>query len=128
MGLRCLLANLDRHGAPGLRERSALREFVIEQRPIDIVSDLLGADESARPKIVGFGVYIWNVTQTTSVVRLLKTLAPNISVVLGGPEVSHEHEQQEIVRLANHTITGWGDVSFAKLCATLLLGSSTHRG
>jgi len=27
-------------------------------------------------------------------------------VVLGGPEVSYESEEQEIVRLADHVITG----------------------
>jgi hypothetical protein len=49
MGLRCLLANLDRHGSPGLRARAGLREYVIEQRPVDVVADLLGSDAAARP-------------------------------------------------------------------------------
>ena len=43
-------------------------------------------------------------------------------MVLGGPEVSHEVDQQPIVQLADHVITGWGDVSFAKLCRSLLDG------
>ena len=55
-------------------------------------------------------------------VRLLKTLRPDIRIVLGGPEVSHEVDQQEICRLADHVITGWGDVSFPKLCRALLDG------
>ncbi|MDO8351179.1 MAG: DUF4080 domain-containing protein, partial [Gallionella sp.] len=46
--------------------------------------------------------------------------APEIIVVLGGPEVSYECEQQEIVRLADYVITGWGDISFPKLCRELL--------
>ena len=29
LGLRCLLANMDRHGGAGLRARTQLREFVI---------------------------------------------------------------------------------------------------
>ncbi len=127
LGLRCLLANLDRHGAPGLRARTGLREYVIALRAIDIAADLLGTDAAQRPQIIGFGVYIWNVVETTKVVRLLKRLAPEITIVLGGPEVSFETDDQDICRLADHTITGWGDVSFAKLCTTLLDGSATQR-
>jgi radical SAM superfamily enzyme YgiQ (UPF0313 family) len=127
MGLRCLLANLDRHGKPGLRARAALREYVIEQRAIDIVADLLGTSPAEQPRVIGFGVYIWNVTETTQVLRLLKALAPQIKIAVGGPEVSYETDQQEICRLADHVITGWGDVSFAQLCTTLLDGTPTQR-
>jgi hypothetical protein len=67
-------------------------------------------------------VYIWNVTQTRAVVRLLKAQRPCLKIVLGGPEVSHELEGQDIVALADHVITGWGDVSFPKLCRALIHG------
>ena len=118
LGLRYLLANMDRHGRPGLREATQLREFVIQQPPTQIVEELL----ALRPEVIGLGIYIWNVVETTQVVRLLKALRPDIKVVLGGPEVSYETEQQEICRLADHVVTGWGDVSFPKLCRALLDG------
>ncbi|MDB5965819.1 MAG: hypothetical protein JWQ72_2319, partial [Polaromonas sp.] len=114
----CLLANMDRHGGDGLRAQTQLREFVIQQRPLQIVEDLL----ALGPRVIGLGVYIWNVLETTQVVRLLKTLRPDIKIVLGGPEVSHETADQEICRLADHVITGWGDVSFPKVCRALLDG------
>ena len=118
LGLRCLLANMDLHGGAGLRAQTALREFVIQQKPTQVVEDLL----ALAPKVIGLGVYIWNVAETTQVVRLLKALRPDIKIVLGGPEVSFEVEQQEICRLADYVITGWGDVSFPKLCRALLDG------
>ena len=118
LGLRCLLANLDRHGGAGLRAVTQLREFTIGQRPVQIVESLLALE----PRIIGLGVYIWNVVETTQVVRLLKTLRPDIKVVLGGPEVSFETGEQDICRLADHVVTGWGDVSFPKLCRALLDG------
>jgi radical SAM superfamily enzyme YgiQ (UPF0313 family) len=127
MGLRCLLANMDKHGAPGLREQTRLMEFVIGQRPVEMVEALLGKDPAAEPRVVGFGVYIWNAVETESVVRLLKALRPHIKVILGGPEVSHEIEQQSLCAAADHIVTGWGDVSFPKLCATLIHGSPTQR-
>ena len=118
LGLRCLAANMDKHGGAGLRDRTVLREFVIQRPPTQIVEELLALE----PKVIGLGVYIWNVTETTQVVRLLKTLRPGIKIVLGGPEVSHEIDSQEICRLADHVITGWGDVSFPQLCRALLDG------
>lgn len=118
LGLRYLLANMDRHGGEGLRAQTQLREFVIQQKPLQIVEELL----ALQPRIIGFGVYIWNVVETTQVVQLLKTLRPDITIVLGGPEVSFETGEQEICRLADHIVTGWGDVSFPKLCRALLDG------
>ena len=118
LGLRCLLANMDRHGRPGLREQTLLREFTLAQKPVQIAEQLL----ALQPQVIGLGVYIWNAVPTLQLVRLLKALAPSIKIVLGGPEVSHEVEQQEICRLADHVVTGWGDVSFPRLCRDLLDG------
>lgn len=118
LGLRCLLANMDRHGRPGLRQQTLLREYVIAQKPVNIVEDLL----AMNPQVIGLGVYIWNAVPTLQVVRLLKSLRPDIKIILGGPEVSHEVESQDICRLADHVITGWGDVSFPRLCRALLDG------
>lgn len=118
LGLRYLLANMDKHGGAGLREQTQLREFVIQQRPTQIVEELLALE----PEVIGLGIYIWNVVETTQVVRLLKTLRPGVKIVLGGPEVSFETGEQEICRLADHVVTGWGDVSFPKLCRALLDG------
>jgi len=113
LGLRYLMANLGE-----LRSHAKLVEFTLEQRPIDIAEALLAHD----PKIVGLSVYIWNVTQTTEVVALLKTIRPEVIVVLGGPEVSYEYESQRIVQLADYLITGQGDLAFADLCRQLLNG------
>ncbi|NTV68649.1 MAG: DUF4080 domain-containing protein [Azonexaceae bacterium] len=125
LGLRYLLANMERHGGAGLRERTVLREFTIARPVREIVDALLaelGDPVASAPQIVGFGVYIWNVGPTTEVVRCLKQARPSLKIVLGGPEVSYEWADQEIVRLADHLITGWGDVSFPKLCRALLDG------
>ena len=75
-------------------------------------------------RLSGFGVYIWNVRQTTEVIRQLKARRPELLVVLGGPEVSHEWEEQEIVRLADYLITGWGDVSFPSFVVPCSMGRS----
>ena len=112
-GLRYLHANLGE-----LKDQCVIEEFTLESRPDDVVEQLL----AHSPKIIGFGVYIWNVQQLRQVIALLKAVAPDIAIVLGGPEVSYEHESRDIVQLADFVITGWGDVSFAALVRDLLDG------
>src|SRR6516162_3944865 len=112
-GLRYLFANLGE-----LQSRAVVAEFDINQRPLDIAEKLI----AQNPKILGLGVYIWNVSETTEVVATIKRVRPDIKIILGGPEVSFETEQQQIVRLADHVITGEGDLKFAEVCRELLNG------
>jgi radical SAM superfamily enzyme YgiQ (UPF0313 family) len=125
LGLRYLMANMARHGSPQLAQRTALLEFTLARQTQDMVHELLqqlGPLRAGQAQIIGFGVYIWNVIQTTELVRALKSQRPELTIVLGGPEVSHETETQEIVRLSDFVISGWGDVSFPKLCLALIQG------
>ena len=112
-GLRYLMANMG-----DLKSRTTLVEFDINQRPLDIAEILL----AQKPKIIGLGVYIWNVIETTEVLAAIKRIRPDVIVILGGPEVSFETDKQEIVRLADHVITGEADLKFAEVCAQLLDG------
>ena len=112
-GLRYLLANLG-----PLRAQATLVEFEINQRPLEIVEALL----AQSPKVIGLGVYIWNVTPATEVVAMLKRLRPDLVVILGGPEVSHEADEQAIVRLADYVIQGEADLAFPEVCGQLLAG------
>jgi radical SAM superfamily enzyme YgiQ (UPF0313 family) len=112
-GLRYLRANLAE-----LRDQCEIVEFDINQRPIEIVERLL----ASQPRIVGIGVYIWNVRESLEVVSLLKRIAPDVCIVLGGPEVSHEWAGQPIVELADYTITGEADLAFAQFCRRWLGG------
>lgn len=118
LGLRYLFANLGE-----LQPYARLLEFIVGERPEVIVEALL----AARPRIIGFGVYIWNVEETTRAVALLKQARPDIRIVLGGPEVSHEYERQPIVRLADYLITGPADLAFAALCRRLLAGAPSPK-
>ena len=110
-GLRYLFANLG-----DLQPRAVIAEFDINLRPLDIAEALL----ARQPKIIGFGTYIWNVTETTEVITAIKRIRPEIKIILGGPEVSYETEGQAIVELADHVITGEADLKFAEVCRQLL--------
>lgn len=118
LGLRYLYANMGE-----LQSRTRLCEFTLDQRPEDIVESLL----EEHSLIIGFGVYIWNVTQTAEVLRLIRILRPDILLVIGGPEVSHEINDQDICKLADHIVIGMADFSFAELCQDLLRGKSCRK-
>ena len=113
LGLRYLQANMGT-----LQDQTRLKEFVIGTRVADIVEKLL----AEKPRIIGFGVYIWNVNDITEVVALLKLLSPEIVIILGGPEVSYEFGEQAVVKQADYVVTGWGDITFPKLCDAVLHG------
>jgi len=110
-GLRYLFANLG-----DLQPRAVIAEFDINLRPLDIAEALLARE----PKIIGFGIYIWNVEESNEVVAAIKRIRPEIKIILGGPEVSYETEGQPIVELADHVITGEADLKFADVCRQLL--------
>ena len=112
-GLRCLLANLGE-----LRGDAVLVEGTIQERALDFAERVL----AYGPRMVGLGVYVWNAHESELVVAALKRIAPEVVVVLGGPEVSHETEAQRIVALADYVIRGEGDLTFAELCRELLAG------
>lgn len=112
-GLRYLYANLG-----DLKPRAEILEFEISRAPLDVVTALL----DANPKIIGFGVYIWNVRPLTDVLALLRRLRPDIRLVIGGPEVSYEYEQQPIFDLCDYLITGEADLQFAELARDVLEG------
>jgi radical SAM superfamily enzyme YgiQ (UPF0313 family) len=112
-GLRYLMANLGE-----LRPEAVLLEFDITWRPIDAVEAILKHD----PQIVGLGVYIWNVAPITQLVAELKRVRPDVTVIIGGPQVSYETDVQEICSLADYVVTGEADLQFAELCRQILAG------
>src|SRR5687768_14175766 len=101
-----------------LQPRACLVEFDINQRPLDIAEVLLARE----PRIVGFGVYIWNADETHEVIAAIKRISPQTTIILGGPEVSYEWDTQPIVALADYVITGEADIKFGEVCGRLLCG------
>lgn len=109
--LRYLAANLAE-----LRSRAEILEFTIQALARESAEEIL----ARQPRVIGFSVYIWNVELTTQVIRILKCLAPDVKIVVGGPEVSHEANEQEICHLADHVVQGEGEVVFLQLCRQVL--------
>jgi len=114
-GLRYLYANLGE-----LQSEAEIVEFTIQERPLNMAEKLL----SFQPRIIGFSVYIWNVAEIHDTVALIKQIAPDIIIVLGGPEVSHHPDLPAVCELADYVISGQGEQSFRQLCEQVLDGTA----
>ena len=112
-GLRYLKANLAE-----LEQRSIIVEFTINERAVDLAEKILARE----PRIVGLGVYIWNVPVVKQLVRILRRVSPDLCLVLGGPEVSYEHQSQKWLNDADYIVCGEGEQAFTALCRQLLAG------
>jgi radical SAM superfamily enzyme YgiQ (UPF0313 family) len=112
IGLRYLFSNLKE-----LRGDTVIREFVINENIQSIAEQIL----EHEPRIVGIGVYIWNASDVSELIEVIKKVAPETFIILGGPEASHLPFRANF-DAADYLIQGEGEVAFYELCRDLLAG------
>ncbi len=112
IGLRYLYANLSE-----LQESTKILEFVINTSVSDAAETIL----KHQPKIIGIGAYIWNAQEVHELIEILKKVAPDIFIVLGGPEASYLPHRVDFSK-ADFIIQGEGDIAFYELTCKLLKG------
>ena len=89
-----------------------LKEYTIKDPILNIVSDLY----QAKPDVIGFSCYIWNIEETLKVVNMLKKVDPSILIVLGGPEVTYDTaEWMEKYPDVDFIVIGEGEQTFKQL-------------
>ncbi|WP_342041667.1 B12-binding domain-containing radical SAM protein [Bacillus sp. OTU2372] len=89
-----------------------LKEYTIKDPVLNIVSDLY----QAKPHVIGFSCYIWNIEETLKVVNMLKKVDPSILIVLGGPEVTYDTaEWMEKHPDVDFIVIGEGEQTFKQL-------------
>lgn len=113
-GLRWLKANLGTY-----RERTQILEFHLKQAPSIIAESII----TLRPRILGAGVYIWNLREITEVIQIVKRVLPDTIVIIGGPEVSFEYEDLEVYKEADYLICGEGELALHSLIDSIYTGS-----
>jgi radical SAM superfamily enzyme YgiQ (UPF0313 family) len=117
-GLRYLYANLG-----DMQSQAKIIEFTIQERPLNIAETLL----RDQPKIIGFSVYIWNVREISDTVAVIRKIAPEVTIILGGPEVSHQPDVPDVCELADYIISGPGERSFRELSEQILAGQAPEQ-
>ena len=101
---RSLQANLG-----GLADSATIIETDLEITPLQLASQIA----EARPRIVGFSVYLWNVRLIEAVARILRAVAPHLRLVAGGPEITADYAAAP---LFDAVIVGEGETAFRTFC------------
>lgn len=101
-----------------------LKEFTINQDLNYIASQLF----KTNADLIGFSVYIWNLTETLRICEILKTVKPEIKILLGGPEVSFDSKEiLEKYPFIDYIIYGEGEESFREFLIKFLERSEDFR-
>jgi radical SAM superfamily enzyme YgiQ (UPF0313 family) len=98
-----LLYHLNKH-----KHDIAYQEFSIKEQLPYIV------EKCVAYEVLAFSCYIWNITQTLALVKLIKAIKPDIKILLGGPEVSYEWEKIIALAEIDYIITGEGEIPFGR--------------
>jgi len=89
------------------KKRVKIKEFTVNQQEDFIVSELL----HAKPAVLAFSCYIWNIDMVMSLIETFKKVLPNIQIVVGGPEVSYDFSSN----LVDIIIRGEGEEAFKQI-------------
>ncbi len=93
-----------------------MAEYTIKDPVMNIVSDLY----QKNPDVLGFSCYIWNIEETIQVVRMLKKIKPELTIVLGGPEVSYDTDYwMKRIPEVDYIVMGEGEETFLHLLREL---------
>lgn len=91
-----------------------VKEYTINNELLAVLGDIY----RERPAVLGLACYIWNIEATLSLAALVKKVLPEVSIVLGGPEVTPD--PAEVLRAnpaVDHIICGEGEETLAALLA-----------
>ena len=109
IGLRYIYANLRE-----MQDNAEILEFSINDAIQTIAEKLL----VSQPDVIGIGTYIWNATEVSELIHIIKKISPEVKIILGGPEVSYEPFRVNFDD-ADFFVQGEGEVSFYELCKAI---------
>ncbi len=66
-----------------------LLEYTVNDNPDSVLSSIY----LEKADVAAFSCYIWNIDYVLKLIESLKTVLPEIKIVLGGPEVSYDSEE-----------------------------------
>jgi anaerobic magnesium-protoporphyrin IX monomethyl ester cyclase len=91
-------------------------EYTIKDPSMNIVTDLF----KYEPDVIGFSCYIWNIEETIKVVSMLKKIKPELTIILGGPEVSYDVSYWlDRLNDVDFIVIGEGEETFKQLLTQL---------
>jgi anaerobic magnesium-protoporphyrin IX monomethyl ester cyclase len=113
LAIRCLRAYVEPE------HQVQMVEYTIKDPSINIVTDLF----KYKPDVIGFSCYIWNIEETIKVISMIKKISPEITIILGGPEVSYDITYWlERLKDVDYIVIGEGEETFKQLLTHLKTG------
>ncbi len=85
---------------------------------------LLQAILERRPALVGFTCYLWNVDRSLWLATELRRQCPELTIVLGGPEITADNAWVLQSGAADYAVVGEGEQTFAELLAAQAAGAT----
>ncbi len=92
-----------------------VREFTVN----DTLDFIMNGIFRENPAVVAFSVYIWNVEYVSKICKIIKSVSPEIKIILGGPEVSYVEKHPLLdENTFDFVLKGEGEKSFFDLLTT----------
>ncbi len=113
----CLLAGVDAYCEKGITAQ--VIEGTINEQMEKVAQRII----AQSPHVISFSCYIWNITATKQLVRLVKSQLPDAVIIWGGPEVSYNADK--LLReepLVQYIISGEGEKPYALLLNAIYKG------
>lgn len=109
----CLAAGVDAFSANNIE--ACVLESTINKDVIEFAERII----DQKPSAVGFSCYIWNITKTLELCKIIKSRI-EVPIILGGPEVSYRAKNVlESCPFVDYVLSGEGEESFPKLLDTI---------
>ena len=99
---------------------AGVREFCRETHDVSVLESTINGDTESfarkiideKPDVVAFSCYIWNITKTLEICRLIKE-NHNCKIILGGPEVAYRPKDVlEKYEFIDFVLSGEGEWTF----------------
>ena len=103
--------------SPEEKRHVRIMEFTVNQPQDFIVSEIYGA----KPNVLAFSCYIWNIGMVMSLVEIFKKIMPQVPIIVGGPEASYEYEGLQ-GEGADIVVRGEGEAPFKRLVGQFISG------
>ncbi len=117
------VATVDSTDVPNVGTENAVKaeyDFEIEiVQPNDVEYRLCDAGVVAAirrraPQIVGFSCFLWNIDRTLELAKRLKAQCPELTILLGGPEITTDNERILRTESVDFLCIGEGEETFVR--------------
>ena len=101
------------------KQHVQIQEFTVNQPEEFIVSELF----RAKPDVLAFSCYIWNIGMVMSLVETFKKVMPHVQIIAGGPEASYEYDGL-LSQGVGIVVRGEGEEPFKQLVQSFMSGTN----